>query len=71
MKKYFQRGYNSDFKSLYNSSNESLLKLFIKKYFSRHFYYPIIKENVSTFYLYCVHGAFWLGILLSDSKRGK
>lgn len=62
--KYFQRGKNGDFKTIYAEKYNTLLHAFVKYYFKRHFISPLFNYKVNFFYLWLIHFAFWFGIFL-------
>ncbi|MBX7052621.1 MAG: glycosyltransferase family 2 protein [Flavobacteriales bacterium] len=68
IKKYYQRGKFSLFREFYTNNFTSLHQAFIQKYLYRHFVWPI-QNRVSPIFIFLVHGAFWMGIVLSKRTR--
>lgn len=68
--KYYKRGKYGDFKNMYSKKYNLIIIAFIKKYFHRHFIAPIYTSGVSILYLWLVHSAFWIGIVM-DKKSNK
>lgn len=69
LKKYYLRGKSGKYKFYYKQKYSNLFEAFFRLYFVRHFVSPVIKSNVSIFYLWPIHFAFWYGIVLSNKIK--
>lgn len=67
--RYYKRGRFGDFDLIYSGIYNSLKSSFFKHYGKRHFISPILNSKVSFVYLWPVHTAFWIGILIRHFER--
>jgi glycosyltransferase involved in cell wall biosynthesis len=62
---YYIRGRRGSFRLIYQRTSASLLLSFFQTHLARHFVRPCIRNPLTTWYVICVHAAYWYGIVTS------